>query len=371
MINTDQELAALCQRARDTTCIALDTEFVWNRTYYPKLGVIQVGLAADDCHLIDVPAINDLTPLGELIADAGIVKMLHDAQQDLTILRRVTGAYPRNIFDTRCAAGLAGMSSTSSLADLLEKVLGVSLDKSETRTDWLQRPLSDEQIAYAIEDVSYLHETRDQLLLRIEEMGRTEWLQEEMAAYDNPALYDEREPRDSHERVKGAGRATSRERAIIRELAAWREEEARRRDRPRSHVLGDDVIIQLARHKPREIEALKGIRGINSRDADRILELVHSGLETPDSDCPRRPRRRRRMDEEQFEEMLDKAMDHLRNTSEAHQLDAPFVASRAEVRSLVNEGNESDAEQFRILRGWRRDLVGKGLLQLVSEETPQ
>jgi len=371
MINTYQELVDLCQRAREKACIALDTEFVWNRTYYPRLGVIQVGLAADDCHLIDVPAIDDLTPLGELIADASIVKMLHDAQQDLTILKRVTGAYPLNIFDTRCAAGLAGMSSTSSLADLLEKVLGVVLDKSETRTDWLQRPLSDEQVAYAIEDVSYLHDTRDKLLERIEEMGRTEWLQEEMTTYDNPALYDEREPLDSHERVKGAGRATPRERAILRELAAWREEEARRRDRPRSHVLGDDIIIQLARHKPRDMETLKGIRGINSRDADHILALVSNGLEVPDADCPRRPRRRRRMDEEQFEEMLDRAMDHLRTTSEEHKLDAPFVASRAEVRSLVGEGNKSSAEQFRLLRGWRHDLVGEGLLHLVSQEPPQ
>ena len=147
MIDTQQALVAFCQRAQEAECLALDTEFVWNRTYYPKLGVIQVGLSAEDCHLIDAPAIEDLTPLGQIISNPAIVKILHDAQQDLTILKRATGAHPHNVFDTRCAAGLAGMSSTSSLAELLENVVGVSLEKSETRTDWLQRPLSDEQVS--------------------------------------------------------------------------------------------------------------------------------------------------------------------------------------------------------------------------------
>lgn len=371
MIDTHPALADLCRRAREKNCIALDTEFVWNRTYYPKLGVIQVGLAADDCHLIDVLAVDDLSPLGEIIADPAIVKMLHDAQQDLTILRRATGAYPKNVFDTRSAAGLAGMSSTSSLADLLEKTLGVVLDKSETRTDWLQRPLSPEQLAYAIEDVSYLHAAREKLLEKIAEMGREEWLREEMAAYDEPSLYDERDPRQQYERVKGAGRSSPREKAIVRELAAWRENEARRRDRPRSHVLGDEVIVQLAKRKPRALEDLKQMRGINRRDSERIFDLVRAGLELPDAELPRRKRRRKRMDEDLFEETLDRAMDHLRATSQAHQIDAPFVASRAEVRSLVNEGADGSAEEFRILRGWRRDLVGAGLLDLVSQAQAQ
>ena len=173
--------------------MALDTEFVWNRTYYPKLGVIQVGLSAEDCHLIDAPAMKDLTPLGQIISNPKIVKILHDAQQDLTILKRATGSHPHNVFDTRCAAGLAGMSSTSSLAELLENVVGVSL--SETRTDWLQRPLSEDQVAYAIEDVCYLHKTREKLIERIGEMGRQDWLREELDAYEDPTLYDERDER--------------------------------------------------------------------------------------------------------------------------------------------------------------------------------
>ena len=368
MIDTQQALVAFCQRAQEAECLALDTEFVWNRTYYPKLGVIQVGLSVEDCHLIDAPAIEDLTPLGQIISNPEIVKILHDAQQDLTILKRATGAHPYNVFDTRCAAGLAGMSSTSSLAELLENVVGVSLEKSETRTDWLQRPLSDEQVSYAIEDVCYLHETREKLIERIAQMGRQEWLREELATYEDPALYDERDEREQYERVKGAGRATPRERAIIRELAAWRETEARRRDRPRSHVISDEAITLLARRKPHTLKDLEDVRGLPRRDTERVLGLVQNGLSVPDSQCPRRPRRRRRMDDDALEEMLGRAMDYLRKTSEENALDAPFVAPRAEVRALVSEGGQSSGEAFRVLRGWRRALVGEGLIRLVREE---
>jgi len=371
MIETYQDLVELCQRAREKDCIALDTEFVWNRTYYPKLGVIQIGLAPDDCHLIDVPAIDDLTPLGALIADPAIVIMLHDAQQDLAILKRVTNAYPHNVFDTRCAAGLAGMSSTLSLADLLENLLGVTLDKSETRTDWLQRPLSEEQSSYAIEDVSYLHSAREKLLERIDEMGRQSWLEEELATYEDTALYDERDPREQYLRVKGAGRISAREQAILRELTAWREEEARRRDRPRGHVLNDEVLVLLARRKPSTQAELNGLRGVNRRDADRVLEQVRIGLEVADKDCPQRPRRRRRLDEDLFEDTLNKAMDFLRTRSGEHSIDAPFVASRAEVRGLVSDGKNSMSKNFRLLRGWRHALVGEDLLHLINKATPQ
>ena len=182
MIDTPQALAELVDRALTKECVALDTEFVWNRTYYPKLGVIQLALAGDDCHLIDTVALEDLSPLGAVLEHSDIELILHDAVQDLTILRQATGAFPRNIFDTRCAAGFANMSSTTSLAELLANTIGVALEKTETRTDWTQRPLSDKQLAYAIEDVCYMHEVRDVLRQRVAKIGRNPWLAEELAA---------------------------------------------------------------------------------------------------------------------------------------------------------------------------------------------
>ena len=372
MIDTPQALAELVQRALPQDCVALDTEFVWNRTYYPKLGVVQLALAADDCHLIDTVAIEDLSPLAPLLEDPNIVLILHDAVQDLTILRQTTGAFPRNIFDTRCAAGFANMSSTSSLAELLENTIGVSLDKTETRTDWVQRPLSNEQLAYAIDDVCYMHEVREVLLKRVEEIGRSEWLAEELASYDNPSLYEERDPREQYHRVKGAGRASPREFAVLRELAAWREQEARRRDRPRSHVLTDETLVYLARHKPQSIEDLRQARGLNAqRDGERILEQIRIGLELPDEECPRRTRRRR-YDEEIVERKLSESMEHLRKLSGEAQIDAPFVAARAEIRNLVLDASDATPETHRLLRGWRLDLVGADLHRIATRpDEPQ
>ena len=182
MIDTPQARTELVERALTKECVALDTEFVWNRTYYPKLGVIQLAIAGDDCHLIDTVALEDLSMLGGVLAHPDIELILHDAVQDLTILRQATGAFPRNIFDTRCAAGLANMSTTTSLAELLANTIGVELEKTETRTDWTQRPLSDKQLAYAIEDVCYMHEVRDVLRQRVAKIGRTQWLAEALAA---------------------------------------------------------------------------------------------------------------------------------------------------------------------------------------------
>ena len=361
MIDTPQALAKLVDRALTKECVALDTEFVWNRTYYPKLGVIQLALAGDDCHLIDTVALEDLSPLGAVLEHSYIELILHDAVQDLTILRQATGAFPRNIFDTRCAAGFANMSSTTSLAELLANTIGVALEKTETRTDWTQRPLSDKQLAYAIEDVCYMHEVRDVLRQRVAKIGRNQWLAEELAAYDEPSLYEERDPREQYLRVKGAGRAAPRERAILRELAAWRELEARRRDRPRNHVLSDETLVYLSRRKPQAREDLDRIRGLNpQRDGQRILAEIARALEVPDGECPQRPRRRR-CDEEIVERKLAESMGHLRQQSDEAQIDAPFVAARAEVRSLILDAADAAPEDHRLLRGWRRAFVGEDL----------
>ena len=267
MIDSPEALEALVERALQADCVALDTEFVWERTYYPRLGVVQVGFARDDSALIDAVALTDLSPLGRLLAAAEVVKVLHDAPQDLTILRRATGAYPRNIFDTRRAAGFVGLSATISLGDLLRETLGVSLTKTEARTDWLRRPLSPGQQAYAHDDVRFMPEARAELLTRARQRRREAWLNEELAAYDDPALYDERDPHEQYLRIGGAGRLSPPQRAVLRELTAWREEEARRRDRPRSHIIPDKALTALARRLPRTQAHLSAVHALSDRAA--------------------------------------------------------------------------------------------------------
>ena len=170
MIDTARDLDALVDRCLAAEAVALDTEFVWERTYVPALGVVQVGLGPDDVHVLDAVAL-DLAPLGRVLEAAGTQILLHDATQDLQILARATGARPRNVFDTQRVAGLAGLSGSVSLQDLVEWATGVRLEKGETRTDWLRRPLSDKQVEYALDDVRYLPAVRERLLAEADARG--------------------------------------------------------------------------------------------------------------------------------------------------------------------------------------------------------
>jgi ribonuclease D len=368
LIDTAAQLEEMVEDlAANQQCLAVDTEFVWERTYYPALGIVQVGTADGQVFLVDAAALDDLAPLGRLLSEPRIVKILHDAQQDLTILRRATGAYPRNIFDTRCAAAFAGLTSTMSLRDLLQELLDIELSKTETRADWLRRPLSEAMISYAAEDVLYLPRARQVLLERVEKRGRLEWLHDELDGFDRDVLYDERDPEIQYLRVKGGGRLGQRELAVLRQLTAWREHEARGRDRPRSHIASDTLLLHLAQRRPRRIDDMSGLRDMSSRKAgqygEAMLQAIGIALDLPVEQCPTPLRRRR--DEAVLRQKLGHAIDHLRSRSEAMEMDPPFVASRAELKALVRDP-AATGEDHRLLRGWRRDFLGTELLDILS-----
>ena len=368
MIDTPAALESLVRRARRAEQVALDTEFVWERTYYPKMGVVQVGLGEEECFLVDAVAIPDLSPLGQLIGDPAVVKILHDSQQDLTLLRRITGASPRTIFDTSRAAGFAGLSSTLSLDNLLHQVVGVCLDKSETRTDWLRRPLSEQQIAYAMDDVRYLPALRQVLLSRAQENATEEWLQEELAGCDDPTLYAEKDPRQQFRRLKGIGALSSHELAALRKLTAWREEEARRRDRPRGHIVTDKALVCLAQRQPHSVAGLKAIKALSENQVRRhgaaILAAIATGLASQRAKWPQPPKSP--PNKRQLKPQLKRAITHLREKSAHRRIDPALVASRAEIELLVCEGVNALPERHRLLRGWRREFVGAELRQFTS-----
>ncbi|MCP4385615.1 MAG: ribonuclease D, partial [Hyphomicrobiales bacterium] len=215
-----------------------------------------------------------LEPLGRLLSSRRVVKILHDAPQDLAILRRATGAFPRNIFDTRCAAGFAGLVSTISLGNLLDQLLDIQLTKSETRADWLRRPLTRRQVAYAEDDVRHLHRARVELEQRAVKSGVDRWLRQELTGLDDPALYEDRDPQLQFTRIKGTGRLSSRELAVLRELAAWREGAARQRDLPRGRVLADKALIHLAVVQPQSLRSLRGRGRVGDRTARRSGEAI-------------------------------------------------------------------------------------------------
>jgi len=267
MITQPAQLLELVAWTKSAEAIALDTEFFWERTYYPRLGLIQLAISGDECHLIDPLALEDLRPLGELLANRGVVKIFHDAGQDLAILCRATGTAAQNIFDTRLAAGFADLPSTLSLASLARELLAIDLVKNETRSDWLRRPLSAEQLAYASDDVRYLHALRLSLLNRIAEPKVKAWLYEELALYNNPHLYIS-DGSSRYQRLRSAARLPPAGLAILKRLFDWREETARASDKPRGHIIPDAALLAIAHQPPTDIPALRHL-GLSSQAISR------------------------------------------------------------------------------------------------------
>lgn len=368
LIKTAKDLSTIIDRAIRSGCAAIDTEFVWERTYYPRLGLVQIGLSGDECYLIDMPAIDDVASLGRLISDPGVVKILHDAQQDLIILNRVTGALPKNIFDTQCAAGFSGLSSTISLSDLLHELVGVRLPKTESRTDWLKRPLTERQTEYAVDDIRYMHSLRDRLLERMKGSRREVWMREESSLYEEADRYLEKDPHTQYQRIKGKRRMSAQDLSVLKELAAWREEKARKEDRPRGHILSDEALVNLSRLKPRSSSQLKGVKGLFEGEIRRfgsdILKVVKKGLSMQDK--IEMDRHEKFHANDVLNAQTDFVLAYMKGKSIDCDVDLALVSSRAEVTALLFDGLSADPADHRLLRGWRREFLGEELLQLLA-----
>ena len=365
MIDTARDLDALVDRCLAAEAVALDTEFVWERTFVPALGVVQVGLGPDDVHVVDAANIDSLEPLGRLLADAGTQKILHDAGQDLQILARATGARPRNVFDSQRAAGLVGLSATSSLQDLVQWATGVRLEKGETRTDWLRRPLSDNQVEYALDDVRYLPAVREKLLAEAAARGRLDWVAAEMARYEAPDLFEPADDMDAVDRLKvaGIGRLSGRDRAVLRHLAAWREREARDLDRTRRMVLPDEGLLDLAARAPRTDDDLARTPLTDKQRArfgPGILAAVADGLEAEPEAVERRGRPGPEDERDAARLLLAQAF--LAGRCAVAGVDPALVATKAALKEIVDAGPEAVATR---LTGWRAGFVGDDLAALL------
>ncbi|MDP4878394.1 MAG: HRDC domain-containing protein, partial [Opitutales bacterium] len=290
MITTTEALAEAVRAAQAAGAVGIDTEFIWDRTFYPTLGLVQIGYPDGHCELVDAPEIEDWSPFAELMSDASVVKILHDAQQDLTILYRASGGYPKNIFDSQRSAGFAGLSSTISLSELLKTLEKVRLDKSETRSNWLARPLTEAQVEYAEDDVRYSTRLMVKIMDRAEKLGRKDWILEEMKMYEVESLYGESDPELEMPRVRGSGSLTNQQRNILRALGAWREIKARKRNLPRNFILSDDAIVSLLKHPPKTADDIRPMKGLSDRALERnrryIWEAIQRGIE---GDLPELP----------------------------------------------------------------------------------
>ena len=369
MITTTRELSQACQEARTVGAVGIDTEFVWSRTYYPTLGVVQMGYPNVKPALIDAMAIYDWSPFAKLMADMKTVKILHDAQQDLTILKRACGAFPKNIFDTQRCAGFVGLSSTISLRDLLKSLLKIRVDKTETQSDWLARPLTDAQLVYAADDVAHSIELMEHILKKADVLERRDWILNEMEYYEQESLYEESDPDSEMPRVRGSGALTHKQRNVLRCLGAWRERSARRRNLPRNFILSDDAIVSLTKRLPDCAQSIRPMKGLTEKTLQLNRSKIWAAIERGVSgDLPELPNGNARAVscDDGYEARVDFALAYIKGICIAAKVDPALIGNRSEITALVLGAPNLNPQNHRILQGWRADFCGLSLLKLLS-----
>jgi len=360
LVTDSGALAALCQTLAKYPFVTVDTEFLRETTFWPKVCVIQ--LACDD-HAFAIDAIAedlDLTPFFELMANPDVVKVFHAARQDLEIIWHLAKIIPAPLFDTQVAAMVCGYGDQIAYGELAQSICKVALDKSSRFTDWSRRPLSDAQIVYAIADVTHLRDIYKALRQRLEKTDRLPWLADEMATLSSPDTYEQR-PDRAWERHAHRARKP-RDLAVLMELAAWREHEAQTRDVPRSRVLKDDILIEVALAAPRSAETLGDLRAFprgmeKSRAGVDILAAIERGLARDPKTLPRIDRERRGNGGGATMELL-KVL--LRQVAEKQGVAAKMIATSEELEALAAD----DKADVPALKGWRRELFGEKALQL-------
>lgn len=368
---TDQRaLEALCLTLRQSPRLALDTEFVGEDTFIPRLELIQVATATTAA-IIDFPAVQtsgSLDAFWELICDGKIEKIVHAGRQDLDLFATHAGQIPKPFFDTQIAAAMVGYGAQVAYANLVQRLHGTKLEKAHTFTNWSARPLSDDQIAYALEDVEFLLSIHTHLQDRLSTLGRLEWVIEEFARLETAVGEKSREPQERYQRIRGWDTLKPKGAAILRELAAWREAEARRRNVPRGRVMRDEVLLQLARHPPKSMHELRGLRGVHSSEVDRqgeqLLATITSALALPPSAWPEVPRERKPDPESTGIVELLQAVLKARAAEEG--IAPTMLATSSDLQILVEAKQNRTALDVPILRGWRRQLVGDLLLQVLD-----
>src|ERR1700761_1587452 len=365
IVTSTADLKALVTELEGAPYLALDTEFLRDQTYWPKLCLIQVA-SPDVAAIIDPLADGiDLKPFYELLKKPGIVKVFHAARQDIEIFQQQGGVIPDPLFDSQVAAMVCGYGDAASYETLARKIANVEIDKSSRFTDWSRRPLSDKQLEYAIGDVTHLRVIYEKLSAELKRTDREAWVSDEIAALQNPALYA-MDPANAWKRLK-ARTTSKRFLAMLASLAAWREREAQSRDIPRGRVLKDEALLEIAAHPPENADALERIRAIPkgfgaSRMGKSLLEAVEAGRTAPPPDGiePEKPRRKR----EPSQAAIDLLKTLLRLRAEEAQVAPRLIANADDIESLAAYEDDGIAA----LQGWRADLFGNDAKALRNGE---
>lgn len=363
IISTTDSLTALCARLAGATFVTVDTEFMRESTFWPKLCLVQIA-SMDEAAVID-PLVEGLSlePLFALMADHRVMKVFHAARQDIEIFHHLSRQVPTPIFDTQVGAMVCGFGDSVAYDAIVQRVTGSIVDKSSRFTDWSVRPLTDAQLAYALADVTHLRLVYLHLRQALAERGRSDWVAEEMALLASPETYDLK-PEDAWRRLKARARSPM-ELAVLQELAALREREARDRDVPRNRVMKDDLIYEIALQRPRSPEALGKLRAVNkgferSRLGQAVAGLIDEVLARPADRLPMLPRRKPSIEGANSAVELMKVL--LKLSAEANGV-APKVLATVEDLEAIVDGEDTPA-----LSGWRRSVFGNAALALRNGE---
>jgi ribonuclease D len=360
VITTTQHLAEACARLAKHPYITVDTEFLRESTYFPILCVAQMA-SVEEAVVVDARADGiDLAPFFDLMADERVLKVFHAARQDIEIVWHQAGLIPHPVFDTQVAAMVLGHGDSISYDQLVQRITGDTLDKSHRFTDWARRPLTAQQIAYAISDVTHLRDVYLALSADLKRRGRADWVSEEMEVLTSPDTY-RLDPDSAWERLKTRVRKP-KDLAVLIELAAWREREAQARDVPRGRVLKDDALADVAVHAPTTAEKLGSLRSLprgfeRSKWGEAILAAVARGLARDPKSLPRLERAKSGANGAATIELL-KVL--LRMTSERHAVAAKVIATVDDLDRIA----ASDDAEVPALKGWRRELFGEKALAL-------
>jgi ribonuclease D len=362
LIQTTDKLQEFCAVLRQLPFVTIDTEFLRDKTYYPQLCLVQMAGPRVDPMAVDPLADGiDLTPLIDLLLDDSVVKVFHAARQDLEIIYNLTGKIPQALFDTQVAAMVCGFGDQIGYYNLVHDLCKVRIDKGAQFTDWSRRPLSERQLSYALDDVTYLRDIYQKLSQQLKDKGRADWVCEEMAILKDPETYAN-DPDNAWERIK-LRTDKAQALAVLQKVSAWREREAQRRNVPRSRIIRDEIIADIAVHPPMTTEELAKIRDFNMEKATgrwglSILDAVKIGMAVPRDQAPQVEQKSR------FPSDLTPALEMLkmlmRIQCAEHDVAGKLIASSSDLEALAMD----DRADIPALKGWRFEVFGRDALRL-------
>lgn len=361
-VDSVAELDTLCQKMKQESWLAMDTEFLREKTYYPKFCLLQIATLEWVACVDPIALEGELDELFAIINDPAIVKVLHSCRQDVEIFYQLTGKLPAPVYDTQLVAPLLGFQENPGYAMLVSGFLNINLSKTHTRTDWSQRPLSEEQVQYAADDVIYLAKIYQMMEQKLQGLGRENWLKDDFDELMNPDLYDI-PPAKAWLKIRGKNKLTGKQLAIVQVLAEWREDIAKKENKPKNWILRDELILDMAKLQPVDMQAVAKIRGISDgfvrRCGQQVCQLIKKAQDMPGLKLKTKENGAKKT--QQQEGVLDVLGGIVRLRADENSLNPVILATRKDLESLL-----FDEENCSLLHGWRYSMVGKELQSILQ-----